>query len=87
MIIKIKVTPNSSKTQITSFIDDILNVKLCTPPVDGKANGELIKFLSKQFKVPKTSIEILKGDKSKHKSIELPIEQEFFKEKITEILQ
>ncbi len=87
MIIKVKVTPNSSRTQFTSFDGELLCVKLCTPPVEGKANNELLKFLSKQLKLPKTSIEILKGDKSKHKSIELPIDEVFFQEKIAEILQ
>ena len=52
-------------------IDGALKIKLKAPPVDGAANKELIKFLSKKFKIPKTDISIKKGGSSKTKEIEI----------------
>lgn len=51
--------------------DGTLKIKLTTPPVDGKANEEMIKLLAKHFKVSKSSIEILKGKTSKNKVVEI----------------
>ena len=46
--IKIRVTPRAKKTEITETLaDGTLKIKLKSPPVDGKANEELIKFLEK----------------------------------------
>ncbi|MBO6088560.1 DUF167 domain-containing protein [bacterium] len=46
-----------------------LKVKITAQPIDGKANKALIEFLSKQFRVPKTYFEIIKGETSKDKTI------------------
>lgn len=51
--------------------DGTLKVHLKAPPVDGKANEELIKFLSKEWKIPKSKILILKGLMSKNKIVEV----------------
>jgi len=65
----IKVIPNSSKCEIVSTLDNILKIKLNTPPIEGKANEQCIKFLSKLLNIPKTTIEIINGKKSKNKTI------------------
>ena len=70
-ILKIKAVPNSSVNKIMQEIDGALKIKLKAPPVDGAANKELIKFLSKKFKIPKTDISIKKGGNSKTKEIEI----------------
>ena len=67
-IIKLKITPNSSKNEII-IKDDGVKVKITAPPVDGKANNALIEFLSEKFKIPKTSIEVVKGVTSKEKTV------------------
>lgn len=68
IIINIKISPNSSKNEIITD-GSIIKIKISAPPVDGKANKALIEFLSKNFKIPKTSIKILKGETSKEKTI------------------
>lgn len=61
--------PASSKNEITGLNADQsrLCIKIKAPPVDGLANEELIKYLSKLLKVPKTSILLHKGESSKQK--------------------
>ena len=68
LIIRIKIVPNSSKNDII-LEDEFIKIKVTAQPIENKANKALIEFLAKRFKVPKTSIEILKGDTSKEKTL------------------
>ena len=71
LTIKIKVEPRSSKSGIVGPYGDSLKVKLTSPPVDGKANKELIALLSKELKVRKKDIEIVSGQSSKNKVVKI----------------
>ena len=68
IILQLRISPNASKNEIITT-DDMLKVKITAQPVDGKANKALVEFLSKQFNVPKSYIEILKGQTSKDKTV------------------
>lgn len=72
LILNIKISPNSSKNAILRDETGI-KIKLTAQPIEGKANKALVEFLSKQLKIPKTSIEILKGETSKEKTLLLKI--------------
>ena len=69
MKINVKITPNARKNQIVGFLNDILKIKIAAQPQKGKANKELIKFLAKEWNIPKNSIEIAHGFKSSTKVI------------------
>ena len=68
LIIKLKISPNASKNEIIKTEDGV-KVKITAQPIDGKANKCLIEFLSKTFKIPKSSIEIIRGETSKEKTL------------------
>ena len=68
LIINIKIVPNSSKNDII-IEDEFIKVKVTAQPIENKANKALIEFLSKELKIPKTNIEIVKGETSKEKTI------------------
>ncbi|ARV59134.1 hypothetical protein BZZ01_11225 [Nostocales cyanobacterium HT-58-2] len=68
---KVKVKPNSKVQKIQEDADGSLTVHLKSPPVDGKANEELIKILSEKFRVPKSHIRIKSGLSSRQKLIEI----------------
>ena len=68
LLIRIKIVPNSSKNDLI-IEDEFIKVKVTAQPNENKSNKALIEFLSKRFKVPKTSIEIVKGDTSKEKTL------------------
>lgn len=72
LILNIRISPNSSKNIILKD-ETGLKIKLTAQPIEGKANKALIEFLSKQLKIPKTSIEILKGETSKEKTLLIKI--------------
>ncbi len=68
IIFTLRILPNSSKNEIIKA-DGAIKVKITAPPVDGKANKALLEFLSKTFKIPKTSFSIVKGETSKDKTL------------------
>jgi uncharacterized protein (TIGR00251 family) len=64
------VTPHASKNEIVEVLSDgTIKIRLTAPPVDGKANDALLKFLAKILKVPITSIDILAGAGGRDKLI------------------
>jgi uncharacterized protein len=67
----VRVVPRSSRTEIVGETDGALRVRISAPPVDGAANRELIRILSRALKLPKTAIMIVGGASSKHKVIRL----------------
>ena len=66
MLISLHITPKASKSQITGWASDaegrpVLKIKVAAPPEDGKANVELLRFLSKEWGIPKTALELVSG--------------------------
>ncbi len=71
IIFNVRVIPRSSKSEIIGEHDGDLKVKLLSSPVEGKANKELIEILSKELKVSKSEVEIISGETSKSKRIQI----------------
>jgi uncharacterized protein (TIGR00251 family) len=71
--LKLKVNPGSSKTELLGVKENRLCVKIAASPEDGKANACLVAFLSKLFACPKKEIIIKSGEKSRFKTIRLPL--------------
>ena len=68
---QVTVKPGSSQEKIIQTADNELTVYLRAKPHDGEANDALIKLLSKHFKVGRTTVKIIQGQKSRTKLIEL----------------
>jgi len=79
--LKVKAQPNSSKNKIAGIYAESIKINIKAPAVEGAANKELIKFLSKEFKIPKSEI-VIKGETSKQKTVILPLN-----EKIKEFIE
>lgn len=78
-----KASPGASRNEITGFRDDMLLVKIAAAPEKGKANRELIDFLSGKLGIRKTDITILRGDTSRTKILEIrSLSQEKLREKL-----
>ncbi|MEA2006545.1 MAG: DUF167 domain-containing protein [Patescibacteria group bacterium] len=71
MRIYIKVTPNASSRDLEEIAPSQFKVRVCASPEKGKANDELVKILSKYFKVAKRQIEIVGGKTSKEKIVDI----------------
>jgi hypothetical protein len=73
----VRVAPSARRSEITGWTADekgrpVLLVKLAAPPVDGKANSELLRFLAKVCRCSKSELILLRGVTAKLKVIELP---------------
>ncbi|MFC2066526.1 DUF167 domain-containing protein [Chloroflexota bacterium] len=68
-MISLFVHPNAAVNEITDFTGGVLRVRVAAPPVKGKANRELVAFLSKVLGVSKGSLTIVKGHTSRNKVI------------------
>jgi len=68
-IIEIKVHPASSRRGVEGIRDDRVVISVHSPPEKGKANKEALKVLSKALGVPPSSLEVLKGQSSRNKTI------------------
>lgn len=69
LLINLRISPNASRNEIIKEADGRVKVKITAAPVEGKANKCLTEFLSKSLKLPKTSIEIVRGETSKEKTL------------------
>jgi len=57
----VKVVPGSSRTAVAGLLDDMLKIKVASPPEKGKANQCLISFLAKRVGVKKNAVSINSG--------------------------
>lgn len=71
--LQVYAKPNAHKTALVEITQDELHITVHAPPQDGKANKELILFMSKLFKIPKTQITLVRGQESRHKLLSLPL--------------
>ncbi|MEK7672490.1 MAG: DUF167 domain-containing protein [Patescibacteria group bacterium] len=72
--LRVKVTPKSQQTEITGILEDkTVKIRIQAPPEKGKANKELIKYLSQEFKVPTANITILSGIASQLKLLKIKL--------------
>jgi hypothetical protein len=65
--LKIIVQPKASKTRIVGLHDGMVKLAVAAPPVDGKANGEVIAFLADFFGLKKNEVKIVSGEHSRRK--------------------
>jgi uncharacterized protein (TIGR00251 family) len=65
------VVPQASATGWSGIHDGQLRVRLAAPPVDGKANEELIRFVAHELKIPRRDISVHRGQTSKRKTLAL----------------
>ena len=65
----IRVVPRASKSEIVGEVEGSLKVRIAAPPVDGAANGEVVKVLAKAFGVAKSNVSIVSGETSKTKRV------------------
>ena len=85
LVASIRISPNAKKNEIIKE-GEVVKIKITAQPIDGKANKALVEFLSKNFKIPKTSIKILKGETSKEKTILFETQDKEKQKKLKEIL-
>ena len=67
--LKVRVKPRASKSRVLGVREDVLEVAVAAPPVDGAANEELVRTLAEHYGVPKRAVEILSGETARIKIV------------------
>jgi uncharacterized protein len=69
------VTPNARGPQVVKISEDYFEVRVDERAVGGRANKRLVEILAEHFKTPKSRITILKGTKTRNKTIQVVLER------------
>jgi uncharacterized protein (TIGR00251 family) len=85
--ISIKALPAASKTEFAGIKEGRLRVRIAAAPEDGKANAELTAFFSKSLGCPKRDVALLHGEKSRLKTLAVPLAYRLQWEKIVQEVQ
>lgn len=67
--IRIHLQPRASNTEIVGLYGEAVKIRVAAPPVDGRANGELCRFLARQLGVPQESVQVISGVSSRQKRV------------------
>lgn len=67
--ILVRVYPNATRSEVVGFTDGVFQMRVAAPSVKGKANQELIAFLSRVLGVSKSTISINKGHTKRNKLV------------------
>ena len=71
LILHLRIQPRAAHDEIAGPLGNTLKIRLTAPPVDGKANEHLRKFLSTLCGVSKSQVTVLSGDKSREKLVRI----------------
>lgn len=71
LVLACHLQPGASSSGFVGVHGDRLKIRIAAPPVDGKANAQLIAFLAAAFDVPKQQIAIERGDSGRQKSVRI----------------
>jgi len=69
LVLTLHVQPGARKSEIAGVHGDALKVRLAAPPVEGKANAELLRYLSHEFGVAARDVTLVSGEKSRRKIV------------------
>lgn len=73
----VSVQPNARRTAADGLHDAALRVRLCAPPVDGKANQRLIEWLAGELGLPRRALRLVRGESARRKwlAIDAPVDR------------
>ena len=74
MLMRVHVTPNAKNAGVVKVSEDYFEMRVDEQAVGGRENKRLLEMLAEHFKVPKSKITILKGTKTRNKTIQIMFE-------------
>lgn len=69
----VSVIPNARRTEVVGLYDGALRVRLHAPPVDGKANEALLRWLAECLGVGRATVQLLRGQTSRRKTVRVDV--------------
>ncbi len=74
MHIYIRVRPNAKTTEIKGWENDVLKIQVKAPPLEDRANKELLRFLATEWRIPTAHLSLEKGAHGRNKRLNIPDE-------------
>jgi len=71
VVLSLHVQPGAARTEVAGTHGDALKVRLAAPPVDGKANAALLRYLADAFDVPLRQVALVRGETSRQKTVRI----------------
>ena len=71
VLLSVKLQPRAGKNEIGGRVGEELKIKVAAPPVDSAANEALVKLLAEKLDCPRSRVELLRGQTSRHKCLKL----------------
>lgn len=65
----VQVVPNAGRTAVAGLHDGALRVRLAAPPIEGRANAELLQWLARALGLPRRAVTLAGGDLSRRKRL------------------
>lgn len=69
LTLTLHVQPGAKRTEVAGLHGDALKIKLAAPPVEGRANAELLKFIAAAFSVPLKQVALKRGKRGRRKVV------------------
>ena len=69
LTLTLHVQPGAKRTEVAGLHGEALKIRLAAPPVEGRANEALLKFIAESFGVPLRQVELRQGGQSRHKVV------------------
>ena len=69
LTLTLHVQPGAKRSEVAGLHGDALKIRLAAPPIEGRANEALLKFIAESFGVPLRQVELKQGGQSRHKVV------------------
>jgi uncharacterized protein (TIGR00251 family) len=83
----VRVQPRASRTAITGVLGDAIKIAVAAPPVEGKANEALVRFIAELLGIARSSVGIVSGEASRNKVVRvIGVRAEFVRNRLEKML-
>ncbi len=69
LTLTLHIQPGAKRTEVAGLHGEALKIRLAAPPIEGRANEALLKFIAESFAVPLRQVELKQGGQSRHKVV------------------
>lgn len=69
LVLVLHIQPGAKRSEVAGLHGEALKIRLAAPPIEGRANEALLRFVADLFKVPTRNVELIQGAQSRHKRV------------------
>ncbi len=86
--LSLRVIPNAPRSEVVGWLGEALKLKIHAPALEGRANDEVCAFLAETLELPKRSVQLVQGDKSRQKVVSIDgLEENSLRQRLETLLK